>query len=111
MFSFCTHCPKGASPKNSHGRGWATQAFFQNSNSVGQIARGRTEESLIMATAFSHVKEGVSVLMDTFKQFANKNIIECVKNGFPDAFLRCMNPQAAQSSVNDDVSKSEPGRN
>ncbi len=49
--------------------------------------------------------------MDTFKQFANKNIIECVKNGFPDAFLRCMNPQAAQSSVNDDVSKSEPGRN
>ena len=64
-----------------------------------------------MATAFSHVKEGVSVLMDTFKQFANKNIIECAKDGFPDAFLRCMNPQAAQSSVNDDVSKSEPGRN
>ena len=63
-----------------------------------------------MATAFSHVKEGVSVLMDAFKQFANKNIIECAKDGLPDAFLRCMNPQAAQLSINDDVSKSEPGR-
>jgi hypothetical protein len=30
------------------------------------------------ASAFSHVKEGVSVLMDAFKQFANKNIIECL---------------------------------
>jgi hypothetical protein len=64
-----------------------------------------------MATAFAHVKDGVSVLMDAFKQFANKNICECVKDGFPDTFLRCMNPQAAQSSINDDVSKSEPGRN
>jgi hypothetical protein len=59
-----------------------------------------------------HVKEGVSVLMDEFKQFANKNIIECAKDGIPDVFLRCMNPQAAQSSINDDdVSTSEPGRN
>ena len=49
--------------------------------------------------------------MDAFKQFANKNIFECAKDGFPDAFLRCTNPQAAQSSINDDVSKSEPGRN
>ena len=49
--------------------------------------------------------------MDAFKQFANKNIFECVKDGFPDALLRCMNPQAPQSSINDDVSKSEPGRN
>ena len=64
-----------------------------------------------MATAFAHVKDGVSVLMDAFKQFANKNIFECVKDGFPDALLRCMNPQAPQSSINDDVSKSEPGRN
>ena len=64
-----------------------------------------------MATAFSHIKEGVSVLMDAFKQFTNKNIIECAKDGFPDALFRCMNPQAAQSSINDDVSKSEPGRN
>jgi len=31
------------------------------------------------------------------------------KDGFPDAFLRFVNPQAAQSSINDDVSKSEPG--
>ena len=64
-----------------------------------------------MATAFSHIKEGVSVLMDAFKQFTNKNIIECTKDGFPDTLFRCMNPQAAQSSINDDVSKSEPGRN
>jgi hypothetical protein len=64
-----------------------------------------------MATAFAHVKDGVSVLMDVFKQFANKNIFECVKDGFPDALLCCMNLQAAQSSINDDVSKSEPGRN
>jgi hypothetical protein len=63
-----------------------------------------------MVTAFS-LTEGVSVLMDAFKQFANKNIFECAKDGFPDAFLRCTNPQAAQSSINDDVSKSEPGRN
>jgi hypothetical protein len=64
-----------------------------------------------MAPPFAHVNEGVSVLMDAFKQFANKNIFECVKDGFPDALLRCMNPQAPQSSINDDVSKSEPGRN
>jgi hypothetical protein len=57
------------------------------------------------------VKEGVSVLMDAFKQFANKNIFECAEDGFPGSFLRCMNPQAPQSSINDDVSKSEPGRN
>jgi hypothetical protein len=50
--------------------------------------------------------------MDAFKQFANKNIIECAKDGIPDAFLRYMNPLAAQSSINDDdVSTSEPGRN
>jgi hypothetical protein len=64
-----------------------------------------------MATTFAHVKDGVSVLMDAFKQYANKNIIECAKDGFPDALLRCMNPQAPQSSINDDVSTSEPGRN
>jgi hypothetical protein len=64
-----------------------------------------------MATAFAHVKDGVSVLMDAFKQFANKNIFECAKDGFPGSFLRCMNPQAPQSSINDNVSKSEPGRN
>jgi hypothetical protein len=40
-----------------------------------------------MATAFAHVKDGVSVLMDVFKQFANKNIVECVKDGFPDAYF------------------------
>jgi hypothetical protein len=49
--------------------------------------------------------------MDAFKQFANKNIFECAEDGFPGSFLRCMNPQAPQSSINDDVSKSEPGRN
>jgi hypothetical protein len=63
-----------------------------------------------MATTFAHIKDGVSVLMDAFKQFTNKNIIECAKDGFPGAFLRSVNPQAAQS-INDDVSKSEPGRN
>jgi hypothetical protein len=34
-----------------------------------------------MATAFAHVKDGVSVLMDAFKQFANKNIFECTEDG------------------------------
>jgi len=63
-----------------------------------------------MATAFSHVKEGVSVLMVAFKQFANKPIQDCIKDGFPGVFPRCQNPQAAQSPINDDVSKSEPGR-
>ena len=64
-----------------------------------------------MATAFAHVQGWVSVLMDAFKQYANKNIFECAKDGFPGSFLCCMNLQAAQSSINDDVSKSEPGRN
>jgi len=63
-----------------------------------------------MASVFTHVKEGVSVLMAAFKQFANKPIQDCIKDGFPDVFLRCQNPQAAQSSINDDVSKSDPGR-
>jgi hypothetical protein len=34
-----------------------------------------------MATAFAHVKDGVSVLMDAFKQYANKNIFECTEDG------------------------------
>jgi hypothetical protein len=40
-----------------------------------------------MATAFAHVKDGLSVLMDAFKQFANKNIFECTEDGFPGSFL------------------------
>jgi hypothetical protein len=62
-----------------------------------------------MATAFAHVPGWVSVLMDAFKQYANKNIFECAEDGFPGSFLRCMNPQAAQSSINDDVSSQSQG--
>ncbi len=76
---------------------------------VGQKSAHRTHPHT-MASVFTHVKEGVSVLMAAFKQFANKPIQDCIKDGFPDVFLRCQNPQAAQSSINDDVSKSEPGR-
>ena len=53
---------------------------------------------------------GVSFLTNAFKQFANKTVMECIKDGFPASFLRCMYPQAAESSINADVSTSEPGR-
>ena len=53
---------------------------------------------------------GVSFLTNTFKQFANKTVMECIKDGFPASFLRCMYPQAAESSINADISTSEPGR-
>ena len=36
--------------------------------------------------------------------------MECIKDGFPASFLRCMYPQAAESSINADVSTSEQGR-
>jgi hypothetical protein len=63
-----------------------------------------------MATAFAHVKDGVSVLMDAFKQYANKNIFECAKDGFPGSFLLCMNPQAAhRPSMTMSLSQSQGG--
>jgi hypothetical protein len=37
-------------------------------------------------------------------------IQDCIKDGFPSSFLRCQNPQATESSINADVSVSEPGR-
>jgi hypothetical protein len=55
-------------------------------------------------------KVGVSFLTNAFKQFANKTVMECIKDGFPASFLRCMYPQAAESSINAAVSTSEPGR-
>jgi hypothetical protein len=55
-------------------------------------------------------KVGVSFLTNAFKQFANKTVMECIKDGFPASFLRCQYPQAAESSINADVSVSEPGR-
>jgi hypothetical protein len=36
--------------------------------------------------------------------------MECIKDGFPASFLRCQYPQAAELSINADVSTSEPGR-
>ena len=53
---------------------------------------------------------GVSFLTNAFKQFANKTVMECIKDGFPASFLRCQYPQATESSINADVSTSEPGR-
>ena len=53
-------------------------------------------------------KVGVSFLTNTFKQFANKTAMECIKDGFPVSFLCCQHPQAAESSINADVSVSEP---
>jgi len=52
----------------------------------------------------------VSFLTNTFKQFANKTVMEFIEDGFPASFLRCQYPQAAESSINADVSTSEPGR-
>jgi hypothetical protein len=54
--------------------------------------------------------EGVSFLINAYKQFANKPIQDCINDGFPSSFLRCQNPQATESSINADVSTSEPGR-
>ncbi len=53
---------------------------------------------------------GVSFLTNAFKQFANKTVMECIKDGFPVSFLRCQYPLAAELSINADVSVSEPGR-
>jgi hypothetical protein len=54
--------------------------------------------------------EGVFFLTNAYKQFTNKPIQDCIKDGFPSSFLRCQNPQATESSINADVSVSEPGR-
>jgi len=53
---------------------------------------------------------GVSFLTNAYKQFAKKTVMECIKDGFPASFLLCQYPQAAESSINADVSVSEPGR-
>jgi hypothetical protein len=57
-----------------------------------------------------NLTEGVSFLANAYKQFANKPIQDCINAGFPSSFLRCQNPQATVSSINADVSTSEPGR-
>ena len=57
-----------------------------------------------------NLTEGVSFLANAYKQFANKPIEDCINDGFPSSFLRCWNPQATESSINADVSTSEPGR-
>ena len=58
-----------------------------------------------------NLKVGVSFLTNAYKQFTNKTIMECIKDGFTKSFLRCQYPQAPESSINADVSTSEPGRN
>jgi len=53
----------------------------------------------------------ISFLTNTYKQFANKPIQDCIKDGFSESFLCCQNPQATESSINADVYTSEePGR-
>jgi hypothetical protein len=43
--------------------------------------------------------EGVSFLTNAYKQFANKPIQDCIKDGFPSFFLCCQNPQATELSI------------
>jgi hypothetical protein len=73
------------------------------------------------SSAFSHEEKtmipetsmvGVSFLTNAFKQFANKTVMECIQDGFPASFLRCQYqyPQTTESSINANVSVSEPGR-
>ena len=57
-----------------------------------------------------NLTEGVSLLTNAYKHFANKPIKDCIKDGFSSSFLPCQNPQATESSINADVSTSEPGR-
>jgi hypothetical protein len=59
-----------------------------------------------------NLTKGVSFLANAYKQFANEpiQVQDCIKDGFPSSFLRCQNPQATESSINADVSTSEPGR-
>jgi len=57
-----------------------------------------------------NLTEGVSFLTNAYKQFANKPIQDCINDGFPSSFLHCQNSQATESSINADVSTSEPGR-
>jgi hypothetical protein len=66
----------------------------------------REERTMIPETS----TVGVSFLTNAFKQFTNKTVMECIKDGFPVSFLRCMCQQAVESSINADVSVSEPGR-
>jgi len=56
------------------------------------------------------LKEVVSLLTNTYKQLASKTIQDCIKDGFPSSFLHCQNPQALESSINVNNSKSEPKR-
>ena len=57
-----------------------------------------------------NLTEGVSFLINAYKQFANKPIQDCINDGFPSSFLRCQNSHATESSINADVSRSEPER-
>ena len=57
-----------------------------------------------------NLTEGVSFLTNVYKQFATKPIQDCINDGFPSSFPRCQNPLATESSINADVSTSEPGR-
>ena len=57
-----------------------------------------------------NLTKGVSFLTNAYKQFTNKPIQDCIKDGFPLPFLRCQNPQATESSINADVSMSQPER-
>jgi len=56
------------------------------------------------------VTKVVTFLANAYKRFAYKSIQDCIIDGFPSSFLRCQNPQATESSINADVSTSEPGR-
>jgi len=57
-----------------------------------------------------NLTEGVSFLANSYKHFTNKPIQDCIKDGFPSSLLRCQNTQATKSSINADISTSEPGR-
>jgi hypothetical protein len=69
--------------------------------------RGKPNERLKLE---DDLTEGASFLTNTFKQFANKPIQDCIKDGFPSSFHHVQNSQATELSINADVSMSEPGR-
>jgi hypothetical protein len=103
-------------------RGLAPKSFFggpapQNPSEAGVVScilagTPSSADTFTMAekssSAFSHEEStmipetstvGVSFLTNAFKQFANKTVMECIKDGFPASFLHCMYPQAAESSM------------
>jgi hypothetical protein len=71
---------------------------------------GRTRRKPNHSSNWKITSRVVSLLTNKYKQFANKTNQDCIKDGFLLSFLCCQNHQAPESSINANVSASEPER-